>query len=140
MIGALDVESAVSVFLKKNGFSVVSVDAQDGFLRPACSVDAFLSAANALNWYTEEDSFTVTILYYPLRETQEEMVKAADRLRSIMLYTPLIIKERSMDADSMSFYREDAVLFAELSYTIMQNPHENEKQPEGMEFLELEME
>ncbi len=140
MIGALDIESAVSVFLKKNGFSVVSVDVHDGFLRPACSVDVFPSAANALNWYTEEDTFTVTVSYYPLRETQEELVKTADRLRSIMLYTPLMIKERSLDADSMNFYREDAVLYAELSYTIMQNPHENEEQPEGMEFLELEME
>ncbi len=140
MIETGDIERAVADLLKSIGFSVVPVDAEDGFQKPACSIDVFPTGAEAQSWYMEEDSFAVDVAYYPRRETQRELVRAAGAMKRIFLYTPLIIQSRSIDTDRVDFYREGMALHMEVEYTVVQNPHEEEEQPDGMEFLELEME
>ena len=115
MIETGDIERAVADLLKSIGFSVVPVDAEDGFQKPACSIDVFPTGAEAQSWYMEEDSFAVDVAYYPRRETQRELVRAAGAMKRIFLYTPLIIQSRSIDTDRVDFYREGMALHMEVN-------------------------
>lgn len=138
MIGVFDISKSVIELLKNNGFLVVPMETREGFKKPACSVDVYLSEATMLNYYAEEDIFAAEIRYYPHKETYEELIRAADKLKSVILFNPLKINGRCIDTNTISFERDGISLFAMMEYRFTQNPHEDDEAMEPIENLEME--
>ena len=120
MIGCLEIQKAIAELLGRNGFFVVARENQEGAQRPMCGVDVFPATSQRVNDYMQEDSFAVEIEYYPASETHAELIRAADRLKPLLLYQPLEIDGRVLDTSLITFGREDMVLVTELEYTVMQ--------------------
>lgn len=136
MITVAEISAAIAQRLKENGYHVVPMDAEDGFQKPACCVEVFPTSSVLHNFYVEEDTFSVTVLYIPKDETQLELVKTAENLKNAFLYLPIEIAERSIDTEEISFSRDGDILIAEMEYIITQNPHE-ERTEEDMQYLNL---
>lgn len=138
MIGVFDISKAIIELLKNSGFHVVPLETREGFRKPACSVDVFPSEATMQNYYAEDDVFSAEIRYYPHKETYEELIRAADKMKKIILLNPLKINGRCIDTDTISFERDGVSLYAMMEYRFTQNPHEDDEAMEPIENLEME--
>lgn len=120
MIDCDDIQRAVGGLLRKNGFSVVALEVQDGAKKPFCCVEVFPSESERTAHFIVEDTFSVNIAYYPKTETNEELLRAAKIIKHAVLYTPLDIDERCVETFNVKFDRVDTVLTAATDYTVEQ--------------------
>lgn len=120
MIDCDDIQRAVGGLLRKNGFSVVALEVQDGAKKPFCCVEVFPSESERTAHFIVEDTFSVNIAYYPKAETNEELLRAAKIIKRAVLYTPLDIDGRCAETFNVKFDRTDMVLTAAADYTIEQ--------------------
>ena len=120
MIDCDDIQRAVGGLLRKNGFSVVALEVQDGAKKPFCCVEVFPSESERTAHFIVEDTFSVNIAYYPKVETNEELLRAARIIKRSVLHTPLDIDGRCVETFDVKFDRAGTVLTAAADYTIEQ--------------------
>ncbi len=120
MIECEDIQRAVGNILRSGGFDVIALEAQDGAKKPFCCVEVFPSEWERTGQFIQEDTFSVSITYYPRVETNEELLKTAKMLKSILAHNPLDIEERCIETFNIKFSRSGLVLTAETEYTIEQ--------------------
>lgn len=120
MIECEDIQRAVGNILRSGGFDVIALEAQDGAKKPFCCVEVFPSEWERTGQFIQEDTFSVSITYYPRVETNEELLKTAKMLKNILAHTPLDIEERCIETFNIKFSRSGLVLTAETEYTIEQ--------------------
>ena len=118
MIECEDIQRAVGNILRSGGFDVIALEAQDGAKKPFCCVEVFPSEWERTGQFIQEDTFSVSITYYPRVETNEELLKTAKMLKNILAHTPLDIEERCIETFNIKFSRSGLVLTAETEYTI----------------------
>lgn len=118
MIELKDIQAAVSNALKKNGFSVIASEVKEGFKKPACFVDVMPQSITLQNKFTELVTDSVEISFFPAVETREELVKTANELKNIFLYTPIQIGDRFLSVNEITFDTDKTALLAyfELEY------------------------
>lgn len=138
-IGCKEIQRGINDILADKGFRVVANEAVEGSKKPCCTVDAVLSSAERLNDFIEEDTFNAEIIYYPAVETREELIKAAEKLRLLLLYTPIEVDGRVIDTYRIDFEFDDPVLISNVSYTLTQNTPYEEEDFEEMTELVLDM-
>lgn len=120
MIECEDIQRAVGNILRSGGFDVIALEAQDGAKKPFCCVEVFPSEWERTGQFIQEDTFSVSITYYPRVETNEELLKTAKMLKNILAHNPLDIEERCIETFNIKFSRSGLVLTAETEYTIEQ--------------------
>lgn len=120
MIECEDIQRAVGNILRSGGFDVIALEAQDGAKKPFCCVEVFPSEWERTGQFIQEDTFSVSITYYPRVETNEELLKTAKMLKNILAHNPLDIEERCIETFNIKFSRSGSVLTAETEYTIEQ--------------------
>lgn len=120
MIECEDIQRAVGNILRSGGFDVIALEAQDGAKKPFCCVEVFPSEWERTGQFIQEDTFSVSITYYPRVETNEELLKTAKMLKNILAHNPLDIEERCVETFNIKFSRSGLVLTAETEYTIEQ--------------------
>ena len=120
MIECEDIQRAVGNILRSGGFDVIALEAQDGAKKPFCCVEVFPSEWERTGQFIQEDTFSVSITYYPRVETNEELLKTAKMLKNILAHNPLDIEERRIETFNIKFSRSGLVLTAETEYTIEQ--------------------
>lgn len=120
MIECEDIQRAVGNILRSGGFDVIALEAQDGAKKPFCCVEVFPSEWERTGQFIQEDTFSVSITYYPRVETNEELLKTAKMLKNILAHNPLDIEERCVETFNIKFSRSGSVLTAETEYTIEQ--------------------
>lgn len=118
MIELMDIQAAVSNVLKKNGFSVIASEVKEGFKKPACFVDVMPQSVTLQNSFTELVTDSVEISFHPAVETREELVKTANELKNIFLYTPIQIGDRVLSVNEITFDTDKTALltYFELEY------------------------
>lgn len=137
MIECEDIQRAVGGLLRDNGFSVIALEAQSGAKKPFCCVEAFPSEWERTGQFIQEDTFSVSITYYPRAETNEELLKTAKTLKNILAHTPLDIEDRCVETFDIKLNRADTVLTAAADYTIEQfceSPYETDGEMAELEF------
>lgn len=120
MIECEDIQRAVGNILRSGGFDVCALEAQDGAKKPFCCVEVFPSEWERTGQFIQEDTFSVSITYYPRVETNEELLKTAKMLKNILAHNPLDIEERCVETFDIKLSRSGSVLTAETEYTIEQ--------------------
>lgn len=120
MIECEDIQRAVGNILRSGGFDVIALEAQDGAKKPFCCVEVFPSEWERTGQFIQEDTFSVSITYYPRVETNEELLKTAKMLKNILSHNPLDIEERCVETFDIKLSRSGSVLTAETEYTIEQ--------------------
>lgn len=120
MIECEDIQRAVGNILRSGGFDVIALEAQDGAKKPFCCIEVFPSEWERTGQFIQEDTFSVSITYYPRVETNEELLKTAKMLKNILAHNPLDIEERCIETFDIKFSRSGSVLTAETEYTIEQ--------------------
>jgi len=120
MIECEDIQRAVGNILRSGGFDVIALEAQDGAKKPFCCVEVFPSEWERTGQFIQEDTFSVSITYYPRVETNEELLKTAKMLKNILAHNPLDIEERCIETFDIKLSRSGSVLTAETEYTIEQ--------------------
>ena len=120
MIECEDIQRAVGNILRGGGFDVIALEAQDGAKKPFCCVEVFPSEWERTGQFIQEDTFSVSVSYYPKIETNEELLKTARMLKNILAHNPLDIEERCIETFNIKFSRSGSVLTAETEYTIEQ--------------------
>ncbi len=120
MIECEDIQRAVGNILRSGGFDVIALEAQDGAKKPFCCVEVFPSEWERTGQFIQEDTFSVSITYYPRVETNEELLKTAKMLKNILAHNPLDIEERCVETFDIKLSRSGSVLTAETEYTIEQ--------------------
>lgn len=120
MIECEDIQRAVGNILRGGGFDVIALEAQDGAKKPFCCVEVFPSEWERTGQFIQEDTFSVSVSYYPKIETNEELLKTARMLKNILAHNPLDIEERCVETFNIKFSRSGLVLTAETEYTIEQ--------------------
>lgn len=146
MIDVFDIEKAQSDFLMQNGFFVVARESAEGAQKPSCSINVFPASSERISGCMVQDVFAVELSYYPAVETQEELIKAADRLRKILLTKPLRIldreqqEERVLQCCLVEFSTEKGVLYANFEHSLHQRfpDAEEEELPFTEEDLDFE--
>lgn len=137
MIECEDIQRAVGGLLRDNGFSVIALEAQSGAKKPFCCVEVFLSEWERTGQFIQEDTFSVSITYYPRAETNEELLKTAKTLKNILAHTPLDIEDRCVETFDIKLNRADTVLTAVADYTVEQfyeSPYETDGEMAELEF------
>lgn len=138
MIGILEIEKAQSEFLTQNGFFVVARESAEGEKKPSCSINVFPASSERVSGCMVQDVFAVELAYYPEAATQEELVKAAERLRLALLTKPLRIMDREIDEERVlqccrvEFSTEKGVLYADFEHSLHQ--HFPDLEDEGLPF------
>lgn len=120
MIECEDIQRAVGNILRSGGFDVIALEAQDGAKKPFCCVEVFPSEWERTGQFIQEDTFSVSVSYYPKIETNEELLKTAKMLKNILAHNPLDIEERCVETFDIKLSRSGSVLTAETEYTIEQ--------------------
>lgn len=120
MIECEDIQRAVGNILRSGGFDVIALEAQDGAKKPFCCIEVFPSEWERTGQFTQEDTFSVSVSYYPKIETNEELLKTAKMLKNILSRNPLDIEERCVETFDIKLSRSGSVLTAETEYTIEQ--------------------
>ncbi len=120
MIECEDIQRAVGNILRSGGFDVIALEAQDGAKKPFCCIEVFPSEWERTGQFIQEDTFSVSITYYPRVETNEELLKTAKMLKNILAHNPLDIEERCVETFDIKLSRSGSVLTAETEYTIEQ--------------------
>ena len=120
MIECEDIQRAVGNILRSGGFDVIALEAQDGAKKPFCCVEVFPSEWERTGQFIQEDTFSVSVSYYPKIETNEELLKTAKMLKNILSRNPLDIEERCVETFDIKLSRSGSVLTAETEYTIEQ--------------------
>ena len=120
MIECEYIQRAVGNILRSGGFDVIALEAQDGAKKPFCCVEVFPSEWERTGQFIQEDTFSVSITYYPRVETNEELLKTAKMLKNILAHNPLDIEERCVETFDIKLSRSGSVLTAETEYTIEQ--------------------
>lgn len=120
MIECEDIQRAVGNILRSGGFDVIALEAQDGAKKPFCCVEVFPSEWERTGQFIQEDTFSVSITYYPRVETNEELLKTAKMLKNILAHNPLDIEGRCVETFDIKLSRSGSVLTAETEYTIEQ--------------------
>lgn len=120
MIECEDIQRAVGNILRSGGFDVIALEAQDGAKKPFCCVEVFPSEWERTGQFIQEDTFSVSITYYPRVETNEELLKTAKMLKNILAHNPLDIEDRCVETFDIKLSRSGSVLTAETEYTIEQ--------------------
>ncbi len=120
MIECEDIQRAVGNILRSGGFDVIALEAQDGAKKPFCCVEVFPSDWERTGQFIQENTFSVSITYYPRVETNEELLKTAKMLKNILAHNPLDIEERCVETFNIKLSRSGSVLTAETEYTIEQ--------------------
>ena len=122
MIGTADFSKSMAELLNNAGYRMVPLETQEGFPKPACSIDVLNVESEREGWAWVNETYTVTVYYYPKLETTETLLRAADRLRPLLLNQALEVRGRSVDANRVAVGREGAALVLEAEYTVTQNP------------------
>lgn len=120
MIECDDIQRAVGELLRGADLSVIALEAQDGAQKPFCCIEVFPSESERTSHFIVEDTFSVTVLYYPKIETNEELLRAAKLIKRAVLHNPLMIDERCVETFNVKFERAGNVLSAQADYTIEQ--------------------
>lgn len=137
MIECEDIQRAVGGLLRDNGFSVIALEAQSGAKKPFCCVEVFPSEWERTGQFIQEDTFSVSITYYPRAETNEELLKTAKTLKNILAHTPFDIEDRCVETFDIKLNRADTVLTAVADYTVEQfceSPYETDGEMAELEF------
>ncbi len=120
MIECDDIQRAVGKVLKGLGFSVAALETQEGAAKPFCCIEVFPSESERVGHFIIEDTFSVSVLYYPKIETNEELLAAAVKIKKAVLAEPLLIDGRTLETFKVSLDRSGTVLGAEFEYTVEQ--------------------
>ena len=120
MIECKDIQRAVGALLRDAGFLVVASEAQEGTQKPSCTVDVFPSESERVGQFMVEDTFPVTVMYYPKIETNEELLCAAKIIKNAVLTKPLTIGWRTIEAFKVAADHSGYVLIVDFSYTVTQ--------------------
>lgn len=137
IVKADDIERAVADMLLAQGFSVIAPESVEGSGRPAVTVEVLLNTADKQSDFIEEDSFSVSIIYYPQIESHEEIIRVSQQMKKIFTAVHLSVCGRMLCANSISFSKEDSLLFADLSYTVTDVPETSLEECENAEELDF---
>lgn len=140
MVKADDIERAIADMLLAQGFSVISAESVEGSGRPAVTVEVLLENADKQSDFMEEDSFSVSIIYYPQIESHEEIIRVAQQMKKMFTAVHLEVCGRMLCADSINFGKEGSLLFADLIYKITAVPETTLEEYENAEELDFSIE
>lgn len=113
-----DIQTALAKLLTDAGFKVFASEEDEGFTYPAVFLSVFPAEAELEGAAMEHVTDAVTIAYLPDTDTVEECADAARRLRDIIMYKPIDVKDRRLTVEAVSFETESYILYAgfDLSY------------------------
>ncbi|MBQ3573546.1 MAG: hypothetical protein IJA16_02985 [Clostridia bacterium] len=137
MVKADDIERAVASLLLAQGFSVISAESVEGSGRPAVTVEVLLETADKQSDFMEEDSFSVSIIYYPQIESHEEIIRVSQQMKKMFTTAHLEVCGRMLCAESIQFDKEGSLLFADLIYKITAVPETPFEECENAEELDF---
>lgn len=120
MITIQDIQTAVTKRLKDNGYTVFASEVREGFQKPACFVDVLPVSVELQNAYSELITDSVTISYYPLEETREEIIRASEAMKNIFLYSSLPVSDRFLNINEIIFDNDKSALIVQFDIEFLQ--------------------
>ena len=120
MITIQDIQTAVTKRLKDNGYMVFASEVREGFQKPACFVDVLPVSVELQNAYSELITDSVTISYYPLEETREEIIRASEDMKTIFLYSSLPVSDRFLNINEIIFDNDKSALIVQFDIEFLQ--------------------
>ena len=111
---------AVTKRLKDNGYTVIASEVREGFQKPACFVDVLPVSVELQNAYSELITDSVTISYYPLLETREEIIRVSEETKNIFLYSSLPVADRFLNINEIIFDNDKSALIAQFDIEFLQ--------------------
>ena len=120
MITIQDIQTAVTKRLKDNGYTVFASEVREGFQKPACFVDVLPVSVELQNAYSELITDSVTISYYPLEETREEIIQASEDMKNIFLYSSLSVADRFLNINEIIFDNDKSALIVQFDIEFLQ--------------------
>ena len=120
MITIQDIQTAVTKRLKDNGYTVFASEVREGFQKPACFVDVLPVSVELQNAYSELITDSVTISYYPLEETREEIIRASEDMKNIFLYSSLSVADRFLNINEIIFDNDKSALIVQFDIEFLQ--------------------
>ena len=135
MITIKDIQTAVAKTLTANGYTVIASEVKEGFNKPACFIEVMPVSVSIENQFTELVTNSVEISYFPSVETKEELIKNADKMKSVFCYTPLEINGRFLSINEITFEAEQSALIIYFELEFYQETQAEVKQEPLMENL-----
>ena len=120
MITIQDIQTAVTKRLRDNGYTVIASEVREGFQKPACFVDVLPVSVELQNAYSELVTDSVTISYYPLLETREEIIRVSEEMKSIFLYSSLPVADRFLSINEIIFDNDKSALIVQFDIEFLQ--------------------
>ena len=136
MIGIKDIQTAVAKVLKKHSFSVIASEVKEGFPKPACFIEVMPVNVSVQGQFSELVTDSVEISYHPAVETKEELIKTAEKFKSIFLYTPLKVDDRYLSVNEISFDTDKAALVTYFELEFLQETETKKTRTPKMEVLQ----
>ncbi len=120
MITIKDIQAAVTKRLNENGYTVFASEVREGFQKPACFVDVLPVSAELQNAYSMLITDSITISYYPLEETREEIIQASENMKNIFLYSYLPVADRFLNINEIIFDNDKSALIVKFDIEFLQ--------------------
>lgn len=138
MITEKDIQTRIAEILTENDFNVVASEVEEGFKKPAVFVSVFPAGAKLLTCGggTEEVTDSVEIKYISEKETVEDCIEVADKMKRLFLYQPFNIADRYLTIQEIEFEVEKTVLYVYFDLSFIQLVDKNDEYEE-MKTIEI---
>lgn len=137
-IECADIQRCIGKILATAGFAVIALENTEGAKKPFCCIDVFPSESERINEFWVEDTYSVTIVYIPKIETNEECLAVQERFKKI-LQKGLEINERYIETEKIQFSRNGFALNVAMDYKITQKLSNDDIDVPKAEHLDVEI-
>ncbi len=139
MITLHDIQAAVAAKLIENGYTVTANEVEQGFAKPTFFIDVLPVSTAVQGKYYETVTVSVEIAYHPDIDTREELLLMSEKLKQIFLYESIMVADRFLSTDEITFDTDKSALLAYFEITFMQETSIKEKVHPKMEILNTEV-
>lgn len=137
MINLLDIKKAVADMIQRAGGNVIANEVAEGFKKPAYFISPFPASVELQNEYLEDDSITIQIRYHPKKETEEECILVAQRLKKLFFGNQIQVKDREITVQNMDFETENKVLYVSFTLDFCQETDITPEEYQEMKILQI---
>ena len=134
-----DIKKQIANILTSGGFNVISREISEGFKKPAVFVSVHPSSHTRLMCGLEEITDSVEVKYIPNIESEEDCIKAEERLLKLLYYSPISVLGHTFTVEKTQTEIEDYIMYFSFDLTYEQTMPEDDDF-ETMEILEMEVE
>lgn len=106
----IDIQVELVNKLKECGFFVIASEVDEGFPKPAVFVSVIPTIHERLMCDCEAVTDTVTITYYPAKETAAECVRVSDKIIDIFYYSPFRVNGHTFTVEKIETNIDEYIL------------------------------